>query len=452
MNVSHGFGSERWKEVAGLFLVPALHPLLIPVIGVPSHLLWWIHVLPVALLTFWFGRSAAFAALGVSAFLVAAGEILFGAGYGVAAATGTVVALTLALTATNVLVVAFAMYARDVTGQYRVLFQNLSMGVVRLDAEGRIVGMNPAAAKLIGADLPDTIVGRVVTDVLRAPALPTFAAREGRGGWTGEVEVGGGSTLRTVHAVMVLAWDQAANSGQLLLADRSTEVMHEQEIERQSKLAALGEALAGVAHELNNPLTVILGHSQLGAMERDPVQTEEMFGVIEHEAVRMQGIVGELLGFSRRTEVEDCQNLDAVLARLARVQRIALGKTITIEEELAWPHPVQASGHKIEQIVLNLISNAAYAVRSGGGNAITISSRPDGDFVEIEVRDDGPGIAPEIADGLFEPFATTKPEGEGTGLGLAISRRLARAWGGDLVARPVEPHGAAFALRARVPS
>ena len=441
----------RRTGVASIFLVPLLHPLLMPLVGVPSHLLWWVHVLPVALFTFWFGQRAAVVAMLASAGLVAVGEMVLGGGYGVPASTETVVALTAALTLTNLLVVAFAVHARRVSHEYRLLFDNVGMGVLRLDAEGRIAGLNPAAREMLAPPTAAPPEGRLLSDVLCTGGALTAGELESRGGWTGQIEVQSETGPRTMHAVLALARDLDGHA-QVLIADRSTEVMHEQEIERQAKLASLGEALAGVAHELNNPLTAILAHAQLGAMQEDEEDSGELFEVIEHESVRMRDIVGELLGFSRRSETEECANLDHVLDRMVRVQRIALGKMVRIDTDLDWPHPVHASGLKIEQILLNLMSNAAYAVRSSRGGSISVSSRREGSFIEVEVRDEGTGIAPEILDRLFEPFATTKPEGEGTGLGLAISRRLARGWGGDLTARNVEPRGAAFTLRLRTPA
>jgi signal transduction histidine kinase len=446
--------SLTWNVlVAALFLVPLGHPLLIPFVGVPSHLLWFVHVLPVALFTFRYGRSAAVASVLVSVLMVNLGEGLMGRGYWLPADAETEAALTIALLATNLLIVSFSLYAREVGRRYRVLFERVNMGVIRVDGDDRVARINPAALQILGFGDSEPVTGRPVSDFIRIGDAALLETVGERGGWTGEVEVVGPEGTRAIHA-LVAAVSEPGNRGyQLLLADRSTEVMQEQEIERQAKLASLGEALAGVAHELNNPLTVILAHAQLGQVETvEGTGTRESFDVIDHEAARMRDLVQELLGFSRKSEEGECAILGDVLQRVARVQRIAIGKRIRIEEELLWDGPVRASAIKIEQILLNLMSNAAYAVRKGGGSAITIASREVDGVIEVEVRDDGPGIDGEILDRLFEPFATTKPEGEGTGLGLAISRRLARAWRGDLTARNLTGKGAAFTLTLRIPA
>jgi len=433
--------------VGALFLLPALHPLLIPVVGLPSHLLWWAHVLPVALLTFRGGRVVATASLILSTSLLVAGEAMFGGGYGVGAPPGTIVALATALTATNLLVVVFALYARGVSLRYQLLFDRVQIGVVQVGAGDRIERMNPAAAALLGVDDRHLIIGRAASDIVPVPGVASLRELEARGAWTGDLHFEGSASSGCLHALIAAAADPESDQYQLFIADRSIEAMHQQEIARQARLSSLGEALADVAHELNNPLASIMAHAQLGRMEgaedEDPVQ---LFSVIDRESRRMKGLVSELVGFARPAEGVDCADIDEVVDRIIRVQRVTLGKRIRITQDLRAGATVPIGAGKIEQVLLNLISNAAYVVRRDGTEVNVRTSREDG-WVRVEVRDDGPGIDEDIHARLFEPFTTTKPEGEGTGLGLAISRRLARSWGGDLAARNLEPRGAAFELR-----
>jgi signal transduction histidine kinase len=430
-----------------LLAAPALHPLLLPIVGVPSHLLWWVHVLPVALVTFRGGRRAAVAVVAVSLSVVSLGELTFGAGYGTPATTETVVALSVALTATNLLVAAFALYAREVSGRYRLLFDRVRVAIFQVGARGRITGMNPAALALVGATDDDWHVGRPITGVLCPKGLESVDHLDRLGAWTGQLEVEAPSGTKVIHALVASTVDPDTGRRQIIVGDRSVEVLQEQEIDRQAKLAALGEALAGVAHELNNPLGSIMAFAELGSLDApEGSEVQESFGTIQHEARRMRSIVGELLGFSRRSDERPHTELGAVVRKMLRVQRIALGKSVPIEEDITFEGVVAGAESKIQQVLLNLISNAAFAVGAGNGGRITVSVTERDGSAEVEVRDDGPGIDPVIADQLFEPFTTTKPEGEGTGLGLAISRRLARSWGGDLTLQNVEPHGAAFTL------
>lgn len=439
--------SWSWvAQICALFALPALHPLLMPAVGVPSHLLWWVHVLPVALITFRRGRMWSAASVGASALLVVVGELAFGSGYGVAAPFSTVVALATALTATNLLVVGFALYARRAVTRYRLLFSGIRMPILQVNAEGMIRGLNPAAAELLGVD-PHEALGHPFEGVVSLPDVSSLRDLEQLGGWRGLAQVGIGTAPRSVHVVIVAVREAETGNYQVMLADRSTEVMQEQELERQVRLSTLGEALAGVAHELNNPLAVILGNLELlGLGVFDATETRDTLDVLRHEAERMKSIVRELVSYSRQDSEVECVPIDELLMRLARVQRITLGRRVPIELDLRAAAHVEASPNRIEQIVLNLISNAAYAIRSGGGTRITLRTRSDDAHVTIEVIDDGPGIDPHVAERIFDAFVTTKPKGEGTGLGLAISRRLARAAGGDLQARRVGPRGAGFVL------
>lgn len=434
--------------VIALFLVPMAHPLLRPAVGVSSHLLWWVHVLPVALLAFWYGRHAALAALASSTSLAAVGEGMFGQGYGIPAGPETVLAVTLALTGTNALVIVSSLYARTVTGRYRILFDEVKMGVMRVGRDGRITRVNPAGVEILGRDGPADLVGVPLDQVVRVPGTTTLRDLTDLGGWTGQVELPSDEGPRTMHAFLAAAEDPETGGAQILISDRSMEVLQEQEFERRSKLAVLGEALAGTAHELNNPLTTIVAHAQLGMEGFLSTEAEvlDSFGVINDQALRMRDLVRELLGFSRTPQGREAQmTLADLLDRLVRVQRVTLGRHVSLILDLKWDGPVGSSA-KVEQIVMNLVSNAAHAVRQVGGGTITVGAHSRDGWVDVEVRDDGPGVAPEIQDRLFEPFATTKPEGEGAGLGLAISRRLARTLGGDLTVRSDSPRGVAFVL------
>jgi len=434
--------------VSLLFLAPVTHPLLRPLLGVPSHLLWFVHVLPVALLTFWYGRRAAALAVALSPVLVGFGERTLGAGYGHPADMETTLALVVAVLFTDILIAGFALFARNVADGYRLLFDNVRMGVVRVGKDGRIVAANPAALRFLGVDAAEAVLGVPLGLLSPEPPWASLDALAEQEGWTGQLEIHTGSgPARTMHAFVAAIRAPGDGGCQLLLADRSLEVLQERDIERRSKLAALGEALAGVAHELNNPLTAIMGHAQLGLIEvAEEGSVHEFFDIINQQAHRMKDLVGELLGFSRQEGGETWVALDPLLHRVIRVQCMSLGRKVRVVESIACRGRIRASATKIEQIVLNLLSNAAYEIEQAGGGVIEVSCRVAGEWIEIEVADDGPGIRDDVIAKVFQPFTTTKPEGEGTGLGLAISRRLARSWGGDLIARNVEPHGASFVL------
>jgi signal transduction histidine kinase len=219
------------------------------------------------------------------------------------------------------------------------------------------------------------------------------------------------------------------------------------ELRRNERLAALGKLLAGVAHEVRNPLAGIRSTAQLwqrGVVGLD----EESLGNLVHEVDRLEEIVSRLLQFSRAEGNEFAPgDVNAVLseaARLATAPAEAQGVCVEIALEPDLP-PVDMAPSALLQVFRNLTTNALQAMSSGGILRLTSRRDPARRAVEAAVIDTGPGLAPEAIKHLFEPFYTTKAEG--TGLGLAIAREIALAHRGDLRAanRP-EQTGAVFTL------
>lgn len=434
-----------WSAVGGLLLAPALHPLLIPLIGVPSHLLWWVHVLPIALVSFRYGRRGAARLVPLSTALVIAGERLFGAGYGVPAPWETAWSLAAALTATHILVAGFALHARATSRRYQLLFDHAASAILRTHAEGRLIRANPAALRLFNCRW-DEIRGRRFADV---PWLAHVPAPDDipPGGWSGVITVGCRGQESDAHVLVAAIRDDDPPGHQILVVDRTTEVVQEREMVRQGHLAALGEALAGVAHELKNPLQVIGGYGELALMPGTTTEEiREALEIIRGQAQRMRNLLQELLGFSREGTQQARVRLDRLVGRLLRMQRVARGGAVRFDERLRWHGEVEVSAAKLEQVLLNLLSNAVDAAPAAGG-VVEVELRSEDGYVLIEVADNGPGIDSGVAERIFEPFVTTKPEGMGTGLGLAICRRLATSMGGTITVANRPGGGAVFTLR-----
>jgi len=216
----------------------------------------------------------------------------------------------------------------------------------------------------------------------------------------------------------------------------------EERLVESEKLAGIGRLAAGVAHEINNPLGVILGYAKLLRQRADPSAAADL-AVIEAETLRAKEIVEGLLDLSRPlpagAEQVDLRALaDDVVARL-REARLLEGVEVAVAGAAAAP------GHaeKLRQVLVNLVRNAAEAAGPGGRVDVAVAER-DG-AADVEVADSGPGIPAEGRARLFEPFFTTKAHG--TGLGLAVSRAIARAHGGELASESTAGGGARFVLR-----
>ncbi len=217
--------------------------------------------------------------------------------------------------------------------------------------------------------------------------------------------------------------------------------------ERIERLNALGELVSGVAHELNNPLTAILGYAQM-LPALDSSERARALATIEEEALRASRIVRNLLSFARqhRPRLQEL-DLNLLLQRVVDVTRHSLAaENVEVVLELGELPPVPADEFQLEQVFLHLLTNARQAVAPSGGGTITVRTAALDDRVRVAVTDTGPGISDDLIERIFEPFFSTHEVGRGSGMGLAIVFGVVTEHGGRVWVERAASGGARFVI------
>lgn len=218
---------------------------------------------------------------------------------------------------------------------------------------------------------------------------------------------------------------------------------------RTEKLAAIGELVAGVAHELNNPLTGISTFAQL--LLEDKLQGEqfESVSLIKREADRAIGVIRDLLLFARKTDARDVPvDINTIVRHTVRLRALASrssGIEVHMHLDESNPH-VRGDDQKLQQVLLNLLVNAESAMQAAQLRHLAITTQRKQGMVHIIVSDTGHGMTPSVSERVFEPFFTTKPPGEGTGLGLSVSYGIIQAYEGTISVETTPNVGTTFTI------
>lgn len=261
-------------------------------------------------------------------------------------------------------------------------------------------------------------------------------------------------------------------SGRKVLLVTSSDITKRLEVEQQliqaGKMATLGEMATGIAHELNQPLSVIKTASSfcIGKMDREETINADTLATlltkVDRNVDRATRIITHMRQFARKSELkmeriqinDVVKNAIDIFSQQLKVKGISL-----VHESDANVPKIDADPDRIEQVLVNLLVNARDAIEEKGArqgrlseeNDITITTRVQDATVAVSVSDSGTGIAPEILERIFEPFFTTKEVGKGTGLGLSISYGIVKDCGGSITAQSNDPGGARFTLRFPIP-
>src|SRR5438093_883990 len=294
-------------------------------------------------------------------------------------------------------------------------------------------------ARRRGAALTDEPPGSWIGVPLVAAALAEPAATQ--------AEIRAGERTLSFTAIAMAE----PGSAVLVIEDQTERRRLQEQLIQSEKMSAIGQLIAGVAHDLNNPLASVVGFSDFLAEVGDiPPQFAEPLQVIRQEAERAATIVKNLLSFARSQEGERKLQpigpiIESTLA-LLRNQLMANKVEATLEVDHGLPD-VEVNGNQIKQVFVNLINNANQAIASDAPSGrIWVTAKRLREGVAVSITDSGPGMTEELAGHVFEPFFTTKGEGEGTGLGLSICQGIVKEHGGRITLDTKPGGGATFTV------
>lgn len=341
--------------------------------------------------------------------------------------------------------------------KYRRIFEVSRDMILVSDGDGAILSLNPAGAQMLGISWEQQGGVRIFfQDFFHDPAawqaLHDDLASQGYTLPT-EVELkrpGGAHFSVLLSAAVEAHADKNGEGIHFLVKDISQRKAMQQQLLQADKLASVGQLAAGIAHEINNPLSLILGYTQLLLRnEESTTQRYEDLKIIEKHARTCKTIVGDLLSFSRSTRTQKVlchinQTVETVLSVVRyHFQLDGVGMEAQFDPEIP---PMVLDEEKIKQVLMNLIMNAKQAMGKKGN--LNVSTRYDGagQQVFIQVADTGSGIEPHYLSRIFDPFFTTKGTGEGTGLGLSVSYGIVKDHGGEILVESEPGKGSTFTV------
>ena len=325
--------------------------------------------------------------------------------------------------------------------RFALALDSIGEAVAFLDLDLKVRHVNRAFEDTFGYTADDLqgqtiqIIGETPDEEIEAEIFEN----ESVGGWSGEVirKTKSGELLDVLLNVAPVKDKSGQMIGWISVSRNITERKKTAErLTEQSRLASVGELAAGVAHEINNPLTTILLGSQLMSESDLPRDTLADLVTISNAARRAATIVQSLLLFARREDPQrEAMGLDTVVEQALELKKYDfrennINTVLDFEQQL--PNCL-VDNQQMSQVIVNILNNAEQALvthRNGGEITIKIQSTPE--TVTVEIRDDGPGIEPKMLHKIFEPFFTTKEIGEGTGLGLSICHGIVQQHGGEM--------------------
>jgi two-component system NtrC family sensor kinase len=323
------------------------------------------------------------------------------------------------------------------------------------DTTGKVIRANVALARRLKT-IPQRVIGRYCSEIYDSTGLSICRHTHSLKSEPLIVEELALPVMDGVFQISVSPWYDKNNRlvGTIHVAkDISNEKQLQQQLIQSEKLSAIGELISGIAHELNNPLTGVMGYSQLLQLRKDlDDRAKDNLLKINNLALRCQKIVQNLLSFARKQKPErTLSDINDILEKTVELRNYELQvNNIELTRELDRNLPKTiADAHQLQQVFLNVLTNAEQAMLEAHGKGhLTIRTRIDPQKMRIivEAIDDGPGIPENYLTRIFDPFFTTKEVGKGTGLGLSLSYGMIKEHGGNIYARSRLGEGATFVI------
>lgn len=340
----------------------------------------------------------------------------------------------------------------------RRIFEQSLDTILVTDSQWKIIEINPAGITMTGYTKEEMVTGEMHIKMLFADSREweriqghinahEFILNEE----TAFVRPNGENLLVMITCGVDYGAFGCAKTYHFIIKNINDKKMMEKQMAQAEKLAALGELSAGVAHEINNPLGIILGYTQLLLKEEsNSSQTShDDLKIIEKHVHACKNVVSDLLTFSRKNSVDDARvNMNQVVDDVVKflinhpdLRQIEMDLHLWTDRHLF----VTGNEQELRQVLINLLINAGYALGQKGTVTITTTKNTHNQVL-IGVKDNGPGISQENQEKIFNPFFTTKPVGKGTGLGLSVSYAIIANHGGDITVESCPGKGTVFTI------
>ena len=340
---------------------------------------------------------------------------------------------------------------------YRRIFEVSRDMIVVTTRDGTVLNMNPAGFKMLGYTKVDpTVIKNPIIEFFDRPSdWQNVMENIDQTGFVSSAEVElTNRDGRNVRALVSGTLDKGVSDREdtihFLVKDIEQRRQIEEQIAQADKLASIGQLSAGIAHEINNPLGIILGYTQLLIRQEDPQSEKHQdLKTIEKHVRNCKSIVKDLLHFARTSKPkEDLIRIDdAIEDVLNFVRQHADLDHIQVDRQYDPAVPeMQLDEKKIKQVFMNLIMNARHALGKTGQLLLSTEYQAEDRKVAVKVTDTGYGIEKKNLSRIFDPFFTTKPTGEGTGLGLSVSYGIIKNHGGDIMVESKVGTGSTFTV------